>query len=88
METYPQDVLPPALELSYPWALSSLNKKKKVYKLNYYFMIGVESLLGVHPKGLSTEKGVQKEKCVSHRRRSGSTCPPAGWCESRTGRDR
>lgn len=27
-------------------------------------MIGVESLLGVHLKGLSTAKGVQKEKYV------------------------
>lgn len=28
--TYPQDVHPPSLELSYPWALSSLNRKKEM----------------------------------------------------------
>lgn len=92
--TYPQDARPPSLELSYPWALFSLQEKGNgniKTELFFNYTIGVESHLGIPPERnqICTQKKIFGEKKnLSHHHRLGSTCPQAVWFGSRSVQDR
>lgn len=89
-ETYPQGVPPPALELSYPWALSSLDKKKEMeIYINWIITSWSvwKAFSGVTRKALALQKGCKKKNMWISPSQIGQHLP-SGWMvreQDRTG---